>query len=1354
MTNKRVFLCLAAVFASFTVACKTGIDINKVSSAALDKALFDGEWYYHAQVVDKNNDTGNVMLGLSCQADRIKFHVTREFLNAYRSYEKVSGTEGIDTGQEVLVAQFPIVKHFDKKRAYNPATGIESNVIEENTEAPFEKRRYIQVDWTKNQVKDAECSDMIDSIAMVDVPRADTQDPKDPFKLRIAADYIETTNDVTIKKDADFCQETGDWNCSASSVRMKYSFRKILPGNDYVPLDYPDVEPLKVGRNANQQPCVEGDKGCSDFNTVRVHQGDLGEEPCDLSQHSVEDCMVKKIDVHSQFGFFRTQKSAYSREKGFVSGGKQQLINRWNLWEQSLSPNGAVIPLQQRVPKPIVYYMNPQYPVALRPAAQKVASEWNLAISHTVAQLKNMCTVRGANEYIQNNDLQAEMKNAKIPAVTEQNLSQACDKLAELSADKKLNKLFFSGHVKQINQLYGDLFQIRVNTCNVDNVRQYAVAHQLEQVLAQNQISLGALNEQNIEEACAVLEYATRTGVSDPFHWEQLGDSRYAIFNYIHKKEQMGLLGYAPAVIDPLTGEIIAATVNLYGESLEESAGMGADIVSALNNSADERNAVVNAVMRGYTPVSGQTTFHEIDQIVNERIERSKELTSLPGTPTHSVDSQMDLLSETGFEDEYLITEDMRHLFDPHGNHPNRAKPSSWARHHSLGDADDEDFHTFERKVHLYGQHNACFFTAMTEPAVAELALHLKGKTWEEAHAMILENMVISTALHEAGHALGLRHNFKGSSDALNYFSNAWGVHTDQHFTSRYTDRKSETLYSSTMDYAQGFNADFAGLGPYDFAAIARGYGEMVEVFDESQSEFVPRQWIGLLGLFHYKDLPYLFAGKDANETVIKHYLDVERRHKKDASAKIDVKSLKIKPNPENLYKRKMVPYAEYKRAVALRHLDRMPDNGKELFAVPYAFCTDGNVREGDIMCARWQAGASAEEIVDTAINNYEFYYPFSAFKRDRINFGINRYWGSLEARTFKPVKSALADMYVLRRSQAQIWPVAQDRATATYKGLNFLARVLQTVEPGRYCLDSNHVYVPAKEGESCEGEINIPLGQGRYFQSNWTNEYNAKIESIGNVYDKMAALRVLTDQVALSADRVKDLQDNNSDSEYSIGYYRLFAPELVKFFSALMRGDFSQYAPRVAVENKGVTLHYAPLVGSDVQTQVDMPKIMPTSSFKLKLYAMVFPMFRYTNKVDRQLDFAKRSRITIVGSPADMTTDTHVEQVVFTDPYSHVQYKAVAPEGEELSPAYQILKDAYGFVQPGTQSEPAGLWYQAKTQVTSLQLQMTAASAEERETIEQKLKQAKQTFRKRDRELREKVKFIELMKILSDNIG
>ena len=182
--------------------------------------------------------------------------------------------------------------------------------------------------------------------------------------------------------------------------------------------------------------------------------------------------------------------------------------------------------------------------------------------------------------------------------------------------------------------------------------------------------------------------------------------------------------------------------------------------------------------------------------------------------------------------------------------------------------------------------------------AIANLREKFQLELWQKIYRGV--------AFHELGHTLGLRHNFEGSTDAMNYFDDYWGlrgqdsggswspvslvdgvVTPDQpfgHETPDQADGHMRQMQNSTvMDYGSKFNARFSGVGHYDEAAIKYGYGQVVETFDQTPdltalspyladpstedpslfSKFArdPNPFDHLLRQIHYSEIPKMFGG-------------------------------------------------------------------------------------------------------------------------------------------------------------------------------------------------------------------------------------------------------------------------------------------------------------------------------------------------------------------------------------------------------------------------------------------------------------------------------------------------------------
>ena len=1131
---KVIFLLAAFCILS---SCEVSKDLNRVSGGYIDKSILAGEWYYGASIVDKQFSNSTQFVGAACASDRVRFELTENMLYAYRSYEKIPGTESGNAGNQNMIAAFKIIKHFDIRRDYNDVTGVQSNLIVENDfDDPWDKRQYVRIDWSKNWVPDANCNDWFSMQSFAQIQRE--THPREPYRVRTSEDYIETTQEALIRPQEEACAAIGEWNCAASRVKMKLSFRKVQPSH-YTPKNYPDFVPLEYGHKG-QELCFKGDAGCQDLEELWTYSGPNGTRICDPTRHNIDECRQYKIPIFSKFGFFRTERFQFDREKGFTLSGRNQLINRWD------------------ISKPIIYYTNVQFPPDLFEAAQEIAKDW----------------------------------------------SSAFDQFGE------------------------HLFQIRKNSCNLENIQSFAEEFKLQDYLKEN--DLETIDMSNLEEACAVLEWASISKkLPKKFQWEQLGDIRYNILNYTPKAELAGPLGYGPVVVDPMTGEIIHGVANIYGASLDTYAAMGADVVQLIN----QKQSIQELAKIDQIAIAPQVA-HNFEKLIKTRTAKLRNQDYFIRLPEHALNN-WDLLKKLNLQERYLLKE---------------VNPSEWS----------------QRKVEFWDKQNACYLAEMIEPHVLDLAEQLKDKSWLEAYHLIRAAVFKGVAAHEIGHTLGLRHNFAGSFDALNFFPDFW---------KEGKKRKSEMQYSSIMDYTQRFNSDFSGIGLYDRAAIQFGYGDLVEIFDESEGNFVPASWHSNVNLFHYKDLPYLYSGGDLDEKLKLHYQQIKNAYEKDKTAKINVRSLPhVVPRPDNLYRRKTVSFSEYYRNTARKLFGKK--DPQSFYEVPYMYCSDAYAWGGGLTCNRWDMGASAEEIIDNAAELYDSYYWYNSFRRDKIDITPGAYMSRLYSRTYQPMLNPFKYLYHYQRTSLSIWPLVQDWSLAAYKGLNFFGRVLQSVEPGVYCLGENNFYLPESEVNSCASPIEIGLEQGRYYDTHYTQNFFYKANNIGYMYDKILAMHALTDSRAYF---MRDFSDQFDRGSFSIGYYRVFAPEMIKLFTNLMLDQKAENAPYVFVEDGKPKIKYRPLVdfGSE-KMAADTPKIQSSASWIMRYYALLLPVINFSSPVDGQLDYMKRARITLVGSQHDpVIYGADTKQIVFEDPHSKIQYRSVLLDSKELSPGYQILEEA-----------------------------------------------------------------------------
>ncbi|MBM4343376.1 MAG: hypothetical protein FJ100_08360 [Deltaproteobacteria bacterium] len=193
--------------------------INRVQPYALDKTLFVGtnladpkdnpEFYAQATLIDVGYGASQDGLFTSTYAQplsRIKFQITQNLLIGRLAYERIEGTDGKGAGKAtndgVIVCAYPITSHFDIRKSYNPTTGEELNVLEENAfDRPWYERRHMRVDWSRNLNTD---SYDFDTLSMVGIYGGvqyesmafDINDPNDENAPYFAKDgsYFDVTN--------------------------------------------------------------------------------------------------------------------------------------------------------------------------------------------------------------------------------------------------------------------------------------------------------------------------------------------------------------------------------------------------------------------------------------------------------------------------------------------------------------------------------------------------------------------------------------------------------------------------------------------------------------------------------------------------------------------------------------------------------------------------------------------------------------------------------------------------------------------------------------------------------------------------------------------------------------------------------------------------------------------------------------------------------------------------------------------------------------------------------------------------------------------------------------------------------
>jgi len=326
--------------------------IDRVQPNALPKTQFDGEYYYVRTVVDVPSANGFTFVGHTDHSGmtKVTFDVQEDVLYARRSTELIKGADDKATAGDnymgEVVAAFKIEKHFDIVNAYNPTTGEQLNIIEENTtDRPWYARSYMRVNWSHNLVTnyqldfESAATESVPYYVQETDPETGERNPDAPL-FEEDGSYFDITSKIFAKAgsielppygEIPLCWLRGEefTECGAGEYTIRHSFKKIDPNHQYEPLAY---------------------KG-------------------------------KATEV---FGYFTTDRLNYDNHEGIIEQGKERYMNRHNLWVNWVDDKGEPIEPAKRTLRPVVYHVNRDFPDDLKPIAADVAEQWNVVFTDTV----------------------------------------------------------------------------------------------------------------------------------------------------------------------------------------------------------------------------------------------------------------------------------------------------------------------------------------------------------------------------------------------------------------------------------------------------------------------------------------------------------------------------------------------------------------------------------------------------------------------------------------------------------------------------------------------------------------------------------------------------------------------------------------------------------------------------------------------------------------------------------------------------------------------------------------------------------------------------------------------------------
>ena len=335
--------------------------INRVQPDALKKSFFLGDdlqgsgddpvFLTRGYNTAQSYDQPSLFYGTASGVDRIRWEVTEGMLIARKAYQLSPGRDdkGVPGGDPngTVVAAYKILSHFDVRRSYNPGTGEELNVVEENSsDRPWYEREYMRVDWSTNQVADPEYLELMfgkwfgdpkmSPLAYyVNLPHCN-EDGSNAGNCSEDAPYVDA-NDGYLEVTNKFWVEPGQFqfswgsvpsclvwgylsggntrDCNAQSVSIRLGFWKVKPDHDFERLELTqapedivnnfgtigDSLQVQYGPSLNEYDPAYGytDKGYHKFATaLNIWQKSHTDIYCDNNADEAHDGTADQCEVY------------------------------------------------------------------------------------------------------------------------------------------------------------------------------------------------------------------------------------------------------------------------------------------------------------------------------------------------------------------------------------------------------------------------------------------------------------------------------------------------------------------------------------------------------------------------------------------------------------------------------------------------------------------------------------------------------------------------------------------------------------------------------------------------------------------------------------------------------------------------------------------------------------------------------------------------------------------------------------------------------------------------------------------------------------------------------------------------
>lgn len=605
------------------------------------------------------------------------------------------------------------------------------------------------------------------------------------------------------------------------------------------------------------------------------------------------------------------------------------------------------------------------------------------------------------------------------------------------------------------------------------------------------------------------------------------------------------------------------------------------------------------------------------------------------------------------------------------------------------------------------------------------IGLETEQKLREEIKKELWQRIYQGTQQHEVGHTLGLRHNFEGSTDALNYHKEYWDLKVDKSgnvinpwqpdtLEQAKGNIKTQAL-SSVMDYCASFNGEFAGVGLYDKAALKFGYGDLVEVFsnppdrtkspggdlapmndylatpadDDPSVKMLQNQGssdlLKLTRRLHYSTLP-------------KYFGSVDNMYARSNKSWHDLKGHSCSDDSQ---------CGGGKKCTVIGDASYCADTS--VTEVPYRFCSD-ELNGMTPTCATFDEGADPYEIARNQIDYYENYWFFYGYARDSETFSPNTYAGAVQryfTTAAKQFQHWAVDFATYQKNGW--WKKRYGRefdedvngglsgAYASLNTFNTLTSVIARPTTNYYTFNSvRNRFEPYNSVDAATADPHWfdETNGSRPLYPSYGGGYLYRPMTGGQIYDRLAAFQVLSDPTT-SFFAVNASEDSR---RYLVSFYNAFPRQLTNLFGAISVEDASRYGWYVlqgATDNDDTVMPRVwagpqstppKLCSSFPQDTPAKDKVgcqkytifpdgrptFPSSRFRMPLLGSLYGMSLLTMGFNRS--YMDVSRVFMKGNQSAIELPPDVTVASFTDPLSGKTYLAPQTATDTMNPGYESV--------------------------------------------------------------------------------